>query len=113
MTSRVLCRVSRLLENAAETGPVLGLDTSTQIASLGIVARGRIAGSISRPATSHGAALPGAVDELLSAAGVKLGGLEAIAVGIGPGSFTRLPLRIRYAKGLPIASCGAIAGGPL
>jgi tRNA threonylcarbamoyladenosine biosynthesis protein TsaB len=112
MTSRVLCRVSRLLENAAETGPVLGLDTSTQIASLGIVAQGKIVGSISRAASSHGAALPAAVDELLSAAGFKLGDLDAIAVGIGPGSFTGLRIGISYAKGLVMASGCAIVGVP-
>jgi tRNA threonylcarbamoyladenosine biosynthesis protein TsaB len=112
MTSRVLCRVSRLLEQAAATGPVLGLDTSTQIASLAIVARGQVAGSISRPLNSHGAALPGVVDELLSASGFKIRDLGAIAVGIGPGSFTGLRIGISYAKGIAMASGCAIAGVP-
>jgi tRNA threonylcarbamoyladenosine biosynthesis protein TsaB len=112
MTSRVLCRVNRLLEIAAETGPVLGLDTSTQIASLGVVAQGRVVGSIARPASSHGAELPAAVDELLSTAGLKLGDLDAIGVGIGPGSFTGLRIGISYAKGLAMASGCAIVGVP-
>jgi tRNA threonylcarbamoyladenosine biosynthesis protein TsaB len=112
MTSRVLCRVSRLLEQAAATGPVLGLDTSTQIASLAIVARGRIAGSIARPVSSHGAALPGAVDELLRAAGFKIRDLGAIAVGTGPGSFTGLRIGISYAKGLAMATGCATLGVP-
>lgn len=112
MTSPVLCRVSRLLEQAAETGPVLGLDTSTQIASLAIVARGRVADSIARTASSHGAALPGAVDELLSAAGFKIRDLGAIAVGIGPGSFTGLRIGISYAKGLAMATGCATLGVP-
>jgi tRNA threonylcarbamoyladenosine biosynthesis protein TsaB len=112
MTSRVLCRVSRLLEQAAATGPVLGLDTSTQIASLATVARGQVAGSISRTLNSHGAALPGVVDELLSASGLKIRELGAIAVGIGPGSFTGLRIGISYAKGIAMASGCAIAGVP-
>jgi len=61
MISRVLCRVNRLLEEAAATRPVLGLDTSTSIASLALIAGGKVAAAIERPVTSHGAALPGAI----------------------------------------------------
>jgi tRNA threonylcarbamoyladenosine biosynthesis protein TsaB len=107
-----LCRVSRLLEQAAETGPILGLDTSTQIASLAIVARGRVAGSMAVPVSSHGAALPGVVDDLLSSAGFRIRDLAAIAVGIGPGSFTGLRIGLSYAKGLAMASGCALAGVP-
>jgi tRNA threonylcarbamoyladenosine biosynthesis protein TsaB len=112
MTSRVLCRVSRLLEQAAETGPVLGLDTSNQIASLAVVARGRVAARVAHPVTSHGASLPGVVDELLSSAGFKIRDLVAIAVGIGPGSFTGLRIGLSYAKGLAMASGCALTGVP-
>jgi tRNA threonylcarbamoyladenosine biosynthesis protein TsaB len=112
MTSPVLCRVSRLLEQSAATGPVLGLDTSTQIASLAIVARGQVAGSIERALGSHAAALPGVVDELLSASGFKIRDLGAIAVGIGPGSFTGLRIGVSYAKGIAMASGCATLGVP-
>ena len=112
MTSRVLCRVSRLLEQATETGPVLGLDTSTQIASLAIISRGCVAGSIAVPVSSHGASLPGVVDDLLSNAGFKIRDLAAIAVGIGPGSFTGLRIGLSYAKGLAMASGCALIGIP-
>ena len=112
MTSRVLCRVNRLLEQTAATGPVLGLDTSTQIASLAIVARGKVVGSISRPLISHGSALPGVVDELLSSSGLKIRDLGAIAVGTGPGSFTGLRIGISFAKGLAMASGCALVGVP-
>jgi tRNA threonylcarbamoyladenosine biosynthesis protein TsaB len=110
MTSRVLCRVNRLLEQAAATRPVLGLDTSTSIASLALIAGGRVAASIARPVTSHGAALPGAIDELLGAAGLAIGGIGAIAVGTGPGSFTGLRIGLSYAKGIAMASGCAIVG---
>ena len=112
MTSRVLCRVSRQLEQAAETGPVLGLDTSTQIASLAVVARGRVVGRVAHPVSSHGASLPSVVDELLSSTGFKIRDLSAIAVGIGPGSFTGLRIGLSYAKGLAMASGCALAGVP-
>jgi tRNA threonylcarbamoyladenosine biosynthesis protein TsaB len=112
MTSRVLCRVNRLLELAASTRPVLGLDTSTSIAHLALIAAGRVAASVARPVTSHGAALPGAVDEVLGSAGVAPGDLGAIAVGTGPGSFTGLRIGISYAKGLAMASGCALVGVP-
>src|SRR5271163_41481 len=112
MTSRVLCRVNRLLEQTAAVRPVLGLDTSTSIASLALLSGGRVAARIERPVTSHGAALPDAVDELLRAAGLTLGGLGAIAVGIGPGSFTGLRIGLSYAKGIAMASGCALVGVP-
>src|SRR5258708_37283065 len=112
MTSRVLCRVNRLLEQAVATRPVLGLDPSTSIASLAVIAGGRVAASLERPGTSHGAALPAAIDEVLAAAGLAIGGLGAIAVGIGPGSFTGLRIGLSYAKGLAMASGCALSGVP-
>jgi tRNA threonylcarbamoyladenosine biosynthesis protein TsaB len=56
--------------------------------------------------------LPGAVDELLSAAGLAIGALGAIAVGTGPGSFTGLRIGLGYAKGIAMASGCALVGVP-
>src|SRR5579863_352778 len=112
MTSRVLCRVNRLLEQAAGSSPVLGLDTSTSIASLALIAGGKVAASFERPVTSHGAALPSAVDELLRAAGLSIPDVGAIAIGTGPGSFTGLRIGISYAKGIAMASGCAMVGVP-
>src|SRR5271168_624152 len=112
MTSRELCRVNRLLEQAAATRPVLGLDTSTSIASLAVIAGGRVAASVDRPVTSHGAALPAAVDEVLASAGLAISDLGAIAVGTGPGSFTGLRIGISYVKGIAMVSGCALVGVP-
>jgi tRNA threonylcarbamoyladenosine biosynthesis protein TsaB len=112
MTSRVLCRVNRLLEQAAATRPVLGLDTSTSIATLALIAGGKVSAAVERPVTSHGAALPAAVEELLRAAGLAIGDVGAIAVGLGPGSFTGLRIGISYAKGIAMASGCALVGVP-
>src|SRR5258708_40044481 len=98
MTSRVLFRVNRLLEQAAAMRPVLGLDTSTSIASLALIAGGKVAASLERPVTSHGAALPSAVDEILRTAGLSTRGIGAISLGTGPGSYTGLPIGAVYAK---------------
>ena len=92
--------------------PVLGIDTSTSTASLAVIADGCVAGSIARPVTSHGAALPRMIDELLDSAKLNFGDLGAIAVGTGPGSFTGLRIGISYAKGLATALGCKIAGVP-
>jgi len=112
MISRVLCRAESLLEQAAAGRAVLGLDTGASPASLALVVNGRIAGAVSRASTAHGAALSGAVDDLLAASGIKLGDLGAVAVGIGPGSFTGLRIGVSYAKGIAFAARCAIAGVP-
>jgi tRNA threonylcarbamoyladenosine biosynthesis protein TsaB len=112
MTSRILCRVDRLLKEASGTKPVLGLDTGSSTAFLGLVANGRVAARLACPVTSQGAALPRAVDELLSASKLSLGDLGAIAVGIGPGSFTGLRIGLSYAKGIAMASGCAVIGVP-
>ncbi|MGO9454864.1 MAG: tRNA (adenosine(37)-N6)-threonylcarbamoyltransferase complex dimerization subunit type 1 TsaB [Candidatus Binataceae bacterium] len=112
MTSPTLCRADLLLAGARSAGPVLGLDTGTSIASIALAVDGRIVGEISRPVTSHGAALPGAVEELLNKAGLRPSDLSGVAVGIGPGSFTGLRIGLSYAKGLVMASKAKIVGVP-
>jgi len=110
MTSRALFRVERLLAAGDAVGPVLGLETGTPTASLALIAHGRLLGQISRPVNSHGEKLPAMVDELLDRAALKLDQLAAIAVGIGPGSFTGLRIGLGYAKGLAWAGGLPILG---
>lgn len=112
MTSRGLFRADRLLADSAGQRPLLGLDTGTAVASLAIVVDGRVAATLERPTTSHGAALPGAVEELLKGAGLGFRDLGAIAVGIGPGSFTGLRIGLSYVKGLATATGAAVLGVP-
>ncbi|HTY55809.1 MAG TPA: tRNA (adenosine(37)-N6)-threonylcarbamoyltransferase complex dimerization subunit type 1 TsaB [Candidatus Binataceae bacterium] len=100
MTSRALFRVERILSDGESVGPVLGLETGSPIASVGLVAGGRLLGHISRAVESHGKKLPALVDELLESAALRLEQLTAVAVGIGPGSFTGLRIGLAYAKGL-------------
>ncbi len=100
----------RLLADAAAAGVVLGIDTGGPIVSCGVVADGRLAAAAIRPSLSHGMELPAAVDEVLEAAGVSLSELSAIAVAIGPGSFTGLRVGMSYAKGIAAARKIAIVG---
>ena len=67
------------------------------------------------PTGGHGGRLPGALQELLLAADVKLPALAGYAVGLGPGSFTGLRIGLATWKGLayanqrPIAGCSSLA----
>jgi len=112
MTSPVLFRAERLLSLSASVGPVLGIDTATRVERLAIVAAGTVAGTLSQPARSHGATLPEAVERLLGGAGLRARDLAAVAVGIGPGSFTGLRVGLSYAKGLALASGCRLVGIP-
>ncbi len=112
MTSRALSKASDLLAAAAQTRPVLGLDTSTPTATLAVVVKGRVADRASHPVTSHGASLPGAVDSLLRGCGLQFRDLGAVAVGLGPGSYTGLRIGLSYAKGVAMASGCALVGVP-
>ncbi len=99
-----------LLNEAAAAGAVLGIDTGGPVASLGVVINGRFASSVVRPSGSHAFELPAAVEEVLRAAKIGFGDLNAIAVAIGPGSFTGLRVGLSYAKGIAVAARIAIVG---
>jgi tRNA threonylcarbamoyladenosine biosynthesis protein TsaB len=105
---------------------LLGIDTSTA-ASAACVLRddGEVfevapdaSGLAARPA--HAGELMPAVADVMERAGVDYGDLEAIAVGVGPGTFTGLRIGIATARGLatanglrvrPVSSLAALAAG--
>ena len=102
--------IRSLLQLGTGVGPVLGIDTGTPNASLGIVSQGRVTAVLARPLQSHCAGLPAAVSEILDAAEISLDQLAAVAVAIGPGSFTGLRIGLSYAKGLALARRLSIVG---
>jgi tRNA threonylcarbamoyladenosine biosynthesis protein TsaB len=106
----MLLSPQRLLANGAAAGAVLGIDTGGPIGSFGVVVDGRLAAAAIRSPLSHGFELPGAVEEVLDAAGASFSDLAAIAVAIGPGSFTGLRVGLSYAKGIAAAGKIAIVG---
>ncbi len=67
---------------------------------------------IERTAASHAGTLPRLVDEVLAEAGERPERGDAVAVAIGPGSFTGLRIGLSFAKGLAFASGLAIVGVP-
>jgi tRNA threonylcarbamoyladenosine biosynthesis protein TsaB len=109
MTSHGLFRAEVLLTQSRSLGPVLGLDTGGPQASLAVSAHGAILASITPPRRAHGEAVVNAIDDLLRRQGLTVGELAAIAVGIGPGSFTGLRIALSYAKGVALATgCGMV-----
>ncbi len=93
----------------------LALDTSTLTLSAALVDRRGDEWSVFEqvavgPPRKQSEVLPAALTELLDRQGVKLGALEGIAVGVGPGSFTGLRIGVATAKALAYAAGIKIAG---
>jgi tRNA threonylcarbamoyladenosine biosynthesis protein TsaB len=93
---------------------VLGIDTATWTASVGII-DGRHALAESAQSIDHGnhaATLLPMVDAVLLAAGLGLSDLQLLAVSIGPGSFTGLRIGLSVVKGFSLAAGLPIVGVP-
>lgn len=104
---------------------LLSLDCSTLTLSLALL---RADGSLVEhrqvgPPQRQSEVLPGEIEAILTAHGHTLGQLTAIAVGLGPGSFTGLRIGLATAKGLgyalriPVVGASSLAAlaleGPL
>jgi tRNA threonylcarbamoyladenosine biosynthesis protein TsaB len=105
---------------------MLGIDTSTA-ASAACVLRedGDVFEVVPEPAAlsarpAHARELMPAVADVMERAGLEYGDLEAIAVGVGPGTFTGLRIGVSTARALasanglevrPVSSLAALAAG--
>lgn len=83
---------------------ILGLETSTAVCSVGLSRDGApdIERSM-RESHIHSEKLLSLVQEVVQAAGMSLRQVDAVAVSIGPGSFTGLRIGLSSAKGLSFA----------
>jgi tRNA threonylcarbamoyladenosine biosynthesis protein TsaB len=89
---------------------LLAIDTATRTVSLALLADHEIVAESSwRTAENHTVELAPAVDALLQRAAITPVDLRAVAVTLGPGSFTGLRIGMSLAKGLALASEGQIA----
>jgi tRNA threonylcarbamoyladenosine biosynthesis protein TsaB len=85
---------------------ILAFDTATEIATSALVADGEVLGErVSRAVT-----LLEDVDALLRQGGAHAREVDAIAVGVGPGSFTGVRVGLATARGLALALDVPVAG---
>jgi len=84
----------------------LAFDTATSVATSALVRDGEVLGE----RTSVAIAVLEDVDALLRDAGVEPGDLDALVVGVGPGSFTGVRMGLAVARGLSFALDLRVAG---
>jgi len=79
---------------------VLALDTATEACSVALVIDTGVIGRYAEVGHGHAEQILGMVSAVLGEAGIPLGGLDGIAAGIGPGSFTGVRISVSVAQGL-------------
>ncbi|HXG19970.1 MAG TPA: tRNA (adenosine(37)-N6)-threonylcarbamoyltransferase complex dimerization subunit type 1 TsaB [Methylomirabilota bacterium] len=90
---------------------VLGIDTATRIASVGLIADEQVLAEASSPTgTNHTETLLPLIVQLLERANVRLPAIQGLGVSIGPGSFTGLRIALGTVKGLAYALGQKVAG---
>jgi tRNA threonylcarbamoyladenosine biosynthesis protein TsaB len=90
---------------------LLAIDTSTDRAVLALAnEEGRLWVATTAAGRRHGRDLLPRLDELLDSAGTRSDGLGAIAVGLGPGSYTGLRVGVTAAKTLAYVTGAPLVG---
>ena len=90
---------------------LLAIETATPAHSVALVDDDRLLAEASYDAQgSRGRQLLPTVDHVLRKAGVAATDLGAVAVSIGPGSFTGLRVGLATAKGLALGTGAAVVG---
>ena len=83
---------------------ILALDTATLVSGVAVANEERLLAELTTETRlTHSETLMPHIDEVLALAGVTKGELEAVAVSIGPGSFTGLRIGLATAKALAYA----------
>lgn len=92
---------------------LLALDTSTQTMGIALYTEGQVVAEMSwRTASHHTVELAPAILELSQRSAVKPNDLQALAVALGPGSFTSLRIGLALAKGMALALHLPVVGIP-
>ncbi|NMC14464.1 MAG: tRNA (adenosine(37)-N6)-threonylcarbamoyltransferase complex dimerization subunit type 1 TsaB [Chloroflexi bacterium] len=92
---------------------ILAIDTSTRLVGLALYDGAKVlAESTWESRDFHTVELAPAVEDMLKRAQLSAADLGAVAVAIGPGSFTGLRIGLALAKGLALALCIPLIGVP-
>lgn len=93
---------------------VLALETSTMLGGVAVAdeAAGLVAEIRLNVKTTHSERLMTAVDRALDMASLRLGEIGALAISIGPGSFTGLRIGLSTVKGLAFATGKPVVAVP-
>ena len=90
---------------------LLAMETATSAQSVALVGDDRVLAELSYEAKGNrGGLLLPTVDQVLQTAGLTARDLDAVAVSVGPGSFTGLRVGLATAKGLALGSGARLAG---
>jgi tRNA threonylcarbamoyladenosine biosynthesis protein TsaB len=79
---------------------IIAIDTSTEVASATLLYNGRMITRESIGFQNHSRTILPMVQDLLAVAGISLGQCDALAFGIGPGSFTGVRITCGVVQGL-------------
>jgi len=96
---------------------ILSIETATNCGSVSLTRGGApdctvVAECTTQPEITHSRRLMGSVDWVMKSAGVSWDELSAIAVSLGPGSFTGLRIGMAAAKGMAMATGKPMVGVP-
>lgn len=90
---------------------IICLETSTAVCSVALCdSKGVVALKESDENKSHASQLTVFIGDLLTQAGIKAAGLEAVVVSKGPGSYTGLRIGVSAAKGIAYAASVPLIG---
>jgi tRNA threonylcarbamoyladenosine biosynthesis protein TsaB len=80
---------------------ILNIETATKVCSVALSLNGEIVQlQESREKNSHSATITLFIEEVMNTAGIPFSGLDAVAVSMGPGSYTGLRIGVSTAKGI-------------